>query len=164
MPDINIAKKIVQAVQGNGLDGIAFTDHYSDSFGRGTKELIDSELGGEIVVIPGRELDIMFSGPEQRGIYHLVELFLPGDITFRFIAHPGHPYVSNLDSLITGDVHGIELKNPSHLQEMDQDLIRKTAEKHNLILLTNSDAHSLDDIGTFYNEIEIEQLCSRATS
>ncbi len=163
-PNLDIAKKIVQAVKEKGLDGIALTDHYSDSFGRGVKELVDNELNSEITVISGQEIDVMFSGSRGRGLYHMVELFLPDNLTFRFIAHPGHPYVKNLDSLVNGDIHGIELKNPSHLRDMNQDVIRKVAEKHNLILLTNSDAHQLDDIGAFYNEIEIEDLCERVIS
>jgi PHP family Zn ribbon phosphoesterase len=35
------------------------------------------------------------------------------------------------------------------------------AKKHDLLLLTNSDAHSLADIGHYHNEIDIEDLCSR---
>jgi PHP family Zn ribbon phosphoesterase len=41
-------------------------------------------------------------------------------------------------------------------------MIRELAEKHDLLLLTNSDAHSLADIGTYHNEIDIEVLCARA--
>ncbi len=159
-PDIDIVKKIIEAVKDKGLDGIAATDHYTAGFGQKAKQIVEQELNNEIVIIPGQELDMMFSG-KQRGIYHLVELFLPDDLIFRFIAHPGHPYVSDLDSLIDENIHGIELKNPSHLRDMDQKLIKKVAEKHNLILLTNSDAHDLDDIGIYYNEIEIEELSSR---
>ena len=40
--------------------------------------------------------------------------------------------------------------------------IEELAEKHGLILLTNSDAHRLEDIGTYSNEIEIEELCALA--
>jgi histidinol phosphatase-like PHP family hydrolase len=49
-----------------------------------------------------------------------------------------------------------------HDHEMDQAAIRKVARKHNLLLLQNSDAHSLRDIGKYYNEITIEELCARA--
>ncbi len=45
---------------------------------------------------------------------------------------------------------------------MDEQEIRRLAGKHNLILLSNSDAHSLSDIGTFYNEIDIADLTTRA--
>jgi PHP family Zn ribbon phosphoesterase len=45
---------------------------------------------------------------------------------------------------------------------MDDEMIRGLAEKHDLLLLTNSDAHSLADIGHYHNEIDLEELCSRA--
>ncbi|UCG83906.1 MAG: PHP domain-containing protein, partial [Dehalococcoidia bacterium] len=93
---------------------------------------------------------------------HVVELYLPGEVTFRFIAHPGYPYVRDLDSHIDGGIYGIELKNAAHRDEMDEQEIRRIAEKHNLLLLTNSDAHDLNDIGTYYNEIGIEELIARA--
>ena len=160
MPTLDIAKRIVNVVKSKGLDGIALTDHYSSHFGKEVKRIVDQELNGEITVIPGQEIDVMFTGKE-RGVFHVVELFLPNDLTFRFIAHPGHPYVRNLDALISGDIHGIELKNPSHHRDMDEKNIGRVAKKHNLILLTNSDAHRLRDIGTYYNHIEIEQLCER---
>ncbi len=160
-PTIAIAKRIISAVKAGGLDGIAITEHYTHHYGREVQEIVDGHLKGEIVVIPGKEIDRMLAGREL-GVIHMVELYLPGDITFRFIAHPGYPYVKNLDSHIDGSIHGIELKNPAHMDEMDEQEIVELAGKHNLILLTNSDAHRLGDIGTFYNEIEIEELIARA--
>jgi PHP family Zn ribbon phosphoesterase len=47
---------------------------------------------------------------------------------------------------------------------MDGAKIREVAEKHDLLLLANSDAHFLSDIGKHYNEIEIEELYARARS
>jgi len=162
-PTIAIVKRIVAAVKARGLDGIAMTEHYTDSYGREVKEIVEQHLDGEIVVIPGKEIDMMLTGREM-GVIHMVELCLPGDITFRFIAHPGYPYVRNLDSHIDGGIHGIELRNSSHKDEMDEQEIRRIAEKYNLLLLTNSDAHDLRDIGTCYNEIAIEELIARATN
>jgi len=114
-----------------------------------------------VVIIPGQEIDKVFLGIEK-GMFHIVELYLQEDIVFRFIAHPGHPRVKNLEAHIDGSIHGIELKNPQHLDEMDEKEIRRLAEKHNLLLLTNSDAHALSEIGTFHNEICLEELCARA--
>ncbi len=159
-PDLEIVKKIVNAVKENGLDGIAVTEHYTNVYGRKVKEIVDNQLNSEIVIIPGQELDKMFTG-KVRGIYHQVELLLPDDLTFRFIAHPGHPYIKDIETIIDDSIHGIEIKNPNHLDDMDEEQIRYVSEKYNLILLTNSDAHRLRDIGTYYNEIEIEELCNR---
>jgi histidinol phosphatase-like PHP family hydrolase len=160
-PTLDIARNIVAAVKAKGLDGIATTEHYTERYGHELKEIVDRQLNGEIVVIPGQELDRMFFGRE-RGVFHVVELYLPDGVTFRFIAHPGHPYVRDLGAQIDSSIHGIELKNTSHPNEMDEERIRQLAEKHGLLLLTNSDAHALRDIGSFYNEIDLGQLSSRA--
>jgi PHP family Zn ribbon phosphoesterase len=160
-PTIAIAKRIVAVVKARGLDGIAMTDHYTDSYGREVKEIVEQHLGGGIVVIPGKEIDRMLSGREL-GVIHVVELYLPDDVTFRFIAHPGYPYVRDLDSHVDGGIHGIELGNAVHRNGMDGQEIRRIAENHDLLLLTNSDAHDLRDIGTYYNEIGIEELIARA--
>ena len=152
-PTLDIVKEIVAVVKARGLDGLAITEHYSKAYGYKVKEMVDHHLNGEILVIPGQEVN--------KGLLHVVELYLPGEVTFRFIAHPGYPHVKDLESQI-GGIHGIELRNPLHDDEMDERTIRELAKKYNLLLLTNSDAHFLDDIGKYYNEIEIEELCARA--
>ena len=160
-PTLEVVKEIVAAVKAKGLDGIAITEHYTDSYGHKVKEIVDRHLNGEVVIIPGQEIDKVFLGIEK-GMFHVVELYLQEDIVFRFIAHPGHPRIKNLEAHIDGGIHGIELKNPEHGDEMDEKEIRRLAEKHNLFLLTNSDAHALSKIGTFHNEISLEELCARA--
>jgi hypothetical protein len=45
---------------------------------------------------------------------------------------------------------------------MDEEKIRLLAEKHDLVLLADNDAHSLSDIGRFPNEIEIEKIYAHA--
>jgi len=164
-PTLEVVKKIVAVVKDRGLDGIAVTEHYAKAFGYGVKEIVDHHLNGEIIVIPGQEIDKAFPGIE-RGLFHvhIVELYLPGDVTFRFIAHPLRGEIGELDHQIDDSIHGIELKNPNHDYEMDEAKIREVAEKHDLLLLANSDAHFLSDIGKHYNEIEIGELCARARS
>lgn len=160
-PTLAIAKRIVKAVVSKGLDGIAITEHYTDYYGYEVKDIVERHCNGRITVIPGKEIAKMHGGREM-GVVHVVELYLPGDVTFRFVAHPGHPYVRDLDSWIDGSIHGIELRNAVHINEVDEKSIRQIAERYNLILLSNSDAHTLNDIGTFYNEIDIEELQVRA--
>jgi histidinol phosphatase-like PHP family hydrolase len=152
-PTLDIVKEIVAVVKARGLDGIAITEHYNKAYGYKVQEMVAHHLKGEILIIPGREID--------KGLLHVVELYLPDDVTFRFIAHPGYPHVRDLEAQI-GDIHGIELRNPLHDDEMDEARIRALAEKYDLLLLTNSDAHFLDDVGKYYNEIDIEELCARA--
>jgi len=153
-PNLDIVKRIVAAAKARGLDGLGITEHYNRNYGYKVKEMVERELNGEILIIPGQEID--------KGPLHMVILYLPDDITFRFIAHPGYPPVNDLESYIDDSIHGIELRNPLHDDEMDEELIRSIAKKHSLILLQDSDAHFLDDIGKHYNEIDIEELCARA--
>jgi histidinol phosphatase-like PHP family hydrolase len=160
-PTLEIVKQIAAAVKIRGLDGIAITEHYTKAYGYEVKQIADRYLDGEIMIIPGQETDKVFLGIE-RGVLHVVELYLPGDVTFRFIAHPGHPYVKDLDSLIDDGIHGIEFGNPLHDEDMNKARIRELAEKHDLLLLSNSDAHELSDIGKYHNEIDIEELRARA--
>lgn len=160
-PTPDVVRRIVAAVKNRGLDGIAITEHYTGAYAYEVKEIVHSHFNDEILIIPGREIDRVFLKVEK-GLFHVVELYLPGDVTFRFIAHPGHPHISDLGSHIDGNIHGLELRNPEHDDEMDEAMIRALAEGHDLLLLTNSDAHALADIGTYYNEVDVEELCARA--
>ena len=160
-PTLDIVRRIVAAVKIRGLDGIAITEHYTEAYGYEVREIVACHLNGEILVIAGQEIDKMFLGI-NKGLFHVVELYLPGDTTFRFIAHPGRPYIRDLDSQIDDSIHGIELRSLWHDDKMDEASIRELAEKHDLLLLTNSDAHVLSDIGKYYNEIDIAELYARA--
>ena len=161
-PTFEIVERILAAVKRKGLDGIAVTEHYTNYYGHKVKEIVDTQFDDKVVVVPGQEVARMLSGREP-GVIHVVELYLPDDLIFRFIAHPGHPYVKDLSQYIDEGIHGIELKNPLHDGDgLTEKQIEELAEKHGLILLTNSDAHRLENIGTYYNEIEIEELCALA--
>lgn len=151
----------MRAVKSRGLDGIAVTEHYTHAYAYQVRDIVRQCFDDEILIIPGKETDRVFLGIEK-GVFHVVELHLPGDAIFRFIAHPGHPHVRNLEAHIDDTIHGLEIANPAHDNDIDHDLIRKLAKKHDLLLLTNSDAHSLSDIGHYHNEIDIEELCFRA--
>jgi len=160
-PTPDIVRRIVAAVKARGLDGIAVTEHYTHVYAYQVRDIVHNYFNDEILIIPGKEMDRVFLGIDK-GLFHLVELYLPGDAVFRFIAHPGHPHIKDLGSHIDGNIHGLELRNPGHDDDMDEEMIRRLAKKHDLLLLTNSDAHSLGDIGHYHNEIDLEELCSRA--
>jgi len=153
-PTIDVVKKIVAAARAKGLDGIGITEHYNKAYGFKVREIVDQHFPGQLLVIPGQEID--------KGKLHVVVLYLPGDLTFRFVGHPGYPKVDDFSSEIDDTIHGIELRNPTHDDEMDQQAIRKVAKTHGLLLLQNSDAHFLSDIGKYHNDISIEELCARA--
>ncbi len=55
----------------------------------------------------------------------------------------------------------MEMRNPSHRDEINKEKVRQPAEKHDPILLTNSDSHTLGDTGRFCNEIDSRgTICS----
>lgn len=85
-----------------------------------------------------------------------MELYLPNGATFRFLAHPGFP----MNSYVIENIQGIEMENALHY--IDKERVRALAEEHDLILLSNSDAHAIDWIGRYYTEIDLEELIARA--
>ena len=149
---IRSVEKIVEKIKKVGLDGIAITEHNTKAYGYRVKEIVETHFNSEVLIIPGREFE---SGP-----IHFVELDLPcnGILTFRFLVHPGYP--GDPTNHISG-FNGIEIENALHNWHIDQQKVKGMAAKHNLVLLSNSDAHYLRDIGQCYNEISLEDLCRR---
>ncbi len=150
--DLEVVERIVKQIKAKGLDGIAVTEHDYKSYGMQFKEMADQHFKGEVIIIPGHEISLW---PAD-----IAELFLPNDLVFRFIVHPGYPptdYSRRVDG-----VQGIEIDNAMHNYQMDKKKIRRLAEEHDLLMLSNSDAHSVEDIGTFYTEVSMEELIARA--
>ncbi|MFO7995620.1 MAG: PHP domain-containing protein [Dehalococcoidia bacterium] len=151
-----IVEKLVEKTKSLGLDGVAITEHNDKLYGHRVKEIVEHYFNSEVLVIPGREI--------ERWPMHLIELDLPcnsGVVTFRFVAHPGYPGEpdGNFD-----DIDGIEIENALHNWHLDQARIMNIAKKHDLVLLSNSDAHYLDDVGKYYSKVSIADLCQRAHS
>jgi len=148
-----IVGKIVASVKAKGLDGIAVTEHQQKEFGFVAKSIISEQFNNEVVIIPGREIYL-------HGI-HVVELFLPNKTTFRFIPHP--TYLEHLENNFDfSRIHGIEIDNHCYDQHIDKPGVRAIAEKHNLLLMSNSDAHDINNVGHYYNYIDLEDLFNRA--
>ena len=136
-----------------GLDGIALTEHWNVEHGWKLKEIIEELYGDEFVVLVGQELDI--STTQQ-----VTEIYLPNDVTYRYLCHPGYP---GNDWSVPENLHGIEIENGMHSWHMNRPRIQALAEEHNLMLLKNSDAHYLEKIGVYYNELALEELVARVT-
>lgn len=146
-PTLDVVARIIAAIKAKGLDGIAITDHARQQFAYKVKAIVEAHFDNRILIIPGCEIDC--------GSMEIVELFLTEDRIFRFIAHPGYPGTFAFDG---NAVLGIELENSGHNWHMEKDSIIQFAQKHKLVLLKNSDAHYLEDLGNCYNEISWETL------
>ena len=152
-PSAEAVEPIIAAVKKRGLDGIAITEHDNLAYAYEIKEIVERRFANEILIIPGREI--------EKGSVEIIELHLSCGGIFRFIAHPGHPYIVDYTPYLDG-VHGVEIRNNLHDREMRKGKIQQMAETYGLLLLSNSDAHDLEDIGRYYNELSLEELCSRA--
>ncbi len=151
-PSVKTVEWLLDAITAKGLDGIGVTEHFNLKYGLEMKRIADESFpDSNLLLIPGHE--IMIEGEE------VVELFLPNGATFRFLAHPGYPRYS---IYVDERFHGIEIENAMHNWHINKQAVRKIAEEHNLIVLTDSDAHYLDKIGTYYNEIDLDDLSVRA--
>ncbi len=150
-PAIESLRTIVGVVKAKGLDGLAITEHNDPHLGWEAKRIVDEHLKGAIIIIPGQEIEIFGR--------HIVELYLSPDLTFRFLAHPGY---GNEGIEIDEDIGGIELENQVHNFRINKKWVGEMAGRYNLVLLRNSDAHRLEDIGFYYNEIDLEDLYLRS--
>ncbi|MBI2908749.1 MAG: PHP domain-containing protein [Chloroflexi bacterium] len=150
-PTLDIVASIVERIKLRGLDGIAITEHYNKDYGFKVKEMVREHFDPDLIIIPGQEID--------ENYVQVVELYLDNNSVFRFLAHPGYPgdFVNRIRN-----VSGIEIENHLHNYHIEKDKVEEVARKHNLILLHNSDAHMLPNIGQCHNEIDLEELYARA--
>jgi hypothetical protein len=142
-------ERLVEQIKNKGLDGIAITEHDTKAYGYRVKEIVETHFNNAVLIIPGREFE---DGP-----IHFVELDLPSESkpTFRFITHPGYP--GNPGPHIDG-FQGIEIENAAHNWHIVKDIVKDLAFKNNLLMLSNSDAHYLRDIGRCSNYIALDDL------
>lgn len=148
-PTVDMVGRIVAIAKERGLDGIAVTEHQGKEYGYKVKAIVDQYFSGELLVIPGWE--------RSGWPLEVVELYLPDGAVFKYWAHPGVPrQLGKFDFL--ADFHGIEIDNPMHQRHIDKNKVRDLARQYDLLLLSNSDAHTLEDIGRYYNEISLEEL------
>ena len=145
--------QLIDTVKTRGLDGIAITDHkgYSPDFAHQVKDIVEHEFNSEILILLGQECDV--------GTEHVVEIYMPENRVFRFLAHPVHLPV---EDYIAKDIQGVEINNGQY--GIDEHATREYAQEHKLLLLSNSDAHLLDRIGGSYNEIDLDDMLKLSVS
>lgn len=152
-PTRKVVLQIVRLARSRGLDGLALTSHNNPDYGFKFKAIADEAVGDGFLVIPGQEMD-QYSKNRQ-----IVELYLPGGVTFRVLAHPGVPS-GNLDGDLT-DLHGIEIRNSVHDWHIESERVLALAKKHELLLMGSSDAHYLHQLGKGYTLITLEEMYAR---
>ena len=152
-PTVDMVGRIVAVAKERGLDGIAVTEHNGKDFSYKVKAIVDQYFPGELLIIPGWE--------RSGWPLEVVELYLPDGVLFKYLAHPGFPcQLGKFDFL--ADFHGIEIDNDQHKRHIDKNKVRELAQQYDLLLLSNSDAHTLEAIGCNYNEVSLEELSARA--
>ncbi|MBI2866282.1 MAG: PHP domain-containing protein [Chloroflexi bacterium] len=144
-----VVAEIVRYARLRGLDGIASTEHHNSEVGYQIKRLVEQFFPGQLLVIPGQEVDV--------DSHQEVELYLPQRRVFRFLAHPSSEReFEGLERL-----QGIEVANALH-SHLDVVRALSVAQEYNLLLLSNSDAHTLSAIGQLSTEVSWEELVGRA--
>jgi histidinol phosphatase-like PHP family hydrolase len=144
--------RIVSSIQARGLHGIAITDHWQTKYAFRVKEIVDCLFNNSVLIIPGQEV--------IRQHQHVIELYLQNGYIFRFIAHPPS-YSCQWYKHLEG-IHGVEVRNCNEEHVIDEAKVREVAQVNDLLILSNSDAHELENIGLCYNEIEMTELYARA--
>lgn len=161
-PSLEIAEKVVRQIMAAGIDGIGITDHHNKDWSFEFRELVEQHFPGEVVIIPGWEIEIR---PEQNPFaeYQVAELFLPpmdgleGGV-FRTYCHPGY---YSPEIIIEDDIHAIEVDNYIHNWHIRKPQVREKAESYGLMLTEVSDAHNLENIGLRYTEVDLKEMYHR---
>ena len=156
-PSLQVAREVIVRAKAAGIDGIAITEHRNKHYGLALKKLIDDEFPGELLVIPGWEIEVSF-GPNRDDEYQVVELFLDNGRVFRSYCHPGYPS----SEIVINRVQGIEIDNLGHNWHIKKERVRDLAQQHGLLLLEVSDAHRLEDVGRNYTDVDLADLYARA--
>ncbi len=152
-PTPQIVERVVKQVKDRGIDGIAITDHRNRNYGFAFKRLLDTHFPNEIVVIPGWEIEVRI-GPGRNDEYQVAEMFLPNGGVFRSYCHPGYP----TPKIVVDGVQAIEIDNLMHNWHIDKAKVQDVAREHGLLMLKVSDAHRLEELGSSYTELDLEEL------
>lgn len=152
-------EEMIRAAIGCGLDGIAFTDHNRLIPLRRLEELNKKHaplrvFGGIEISVPGE--DVLVLGLQDRDLetrkwtYPELHAFVRQRDGFLVLAHPFRFQDTIGVDVETYPPDAIELCS-INIKAQDQDLIHALAERLNLRLLCNSDAHRAREVGRYYN-------------
>ena len=157
-PSIDVVEQVILQIEAQGIDGIGITDHHNKDYAFAFKEIADAHFPGRAIILPGWEINVRPpSSPFDE--YHMGEIFLPGGKVFRSYNHPGY-YTQNI--IIEDGIRAIEISNPGHNWHIRRAQVEAIAQEHSLLLLSSSDAHTLEKVGVSYTEIDLEDMYARA--
>ena len=155
-PNLAWAEKVVRQAKAMGIDGIAITEHRDREPAFAYKRIIEQHFPGQLLVFPGWETEVRSKGDHFQ-VYEVGEFLLPNGRVFRNYCHPDHPS-RNIE---VSNVQSIEVDNLLHNWHIDKPMVRAVANEHGLLLVSVSDAHRLEDIGTSYVEVDLDEFCAR---
>ena len=153
-PSVEMAAQVVNQVKLKGIDGIAITDHHNKDWAYEFKELVEEHFPGQMVIIPGWEIEIRPSN-SPFDEYQVTELFLETGSIFRTYCHPGY-YSPNI--IIEENIHAIEIDNYIHNWHIRKPQVQAIADSYGLMTVQVSDAHNLENIGLRYTEVTLQEL------
>ena len=152
----------IRAAMAAGLDAIVFTDHHRLAPLERLKELndryapfrifsgIEITTNGEDVLVLGLHDAALES---SKWAYPDLHAFVRKHAGFIVLAHPFryHPQVTiEVDRFVPDALEVYSRNTP----QGEEDRIREIASRLGIPLLCNSDAHSTDALGTYYNILE----------
>jgi hypothetical protein len=153
--NIQVASRVVKAVKAAGLNGIAITEH--NNFNHGwvaCLQIFEHFRSENLIIIPGLELD--FSGQQilqlyVPPIYRKRIPFFKGKEWFNILVHPGlyNPLETHILDSVSLDA--IEERSLKGYFEASYHI----SKNRNIPLVQASDAHSLQEMGSYYMEFQV---------
>ena len=151
-----VAADIVASIKASGLGGIAITERHNFNHSWvAALEIMDHFRRENLIILPGAEID--FEGQ------HLIRLYIPeiyrrrlsffkGKEWFLILAHPG--YYSPIDIQQFSQIKLDAVEERSHHGNFSS--AQSISLARDIPAIVASDAHRLEDIGSFYTEMEIK--------
>jgi histidinol phosphatase-like PHP family hydrolase len=149
-----VAEAITRAIKAAGLNGIGITEH--NNFNHSwvaSLEILDNFYKENLVILPGTEID--YDGQQFLRIYipdHYRRRmpFFKNQEWFHILAHPGYYHILDTSRFKQLSFDAAEEKS----LQGDFALAEQISREKDIPVIRSSDAHKLEDIGSYYAELE----------
>jgi histidinol phosphatase-like PHP family hydrolase len=151
----------IRAAIAAGLDALAFTDHWRFVPPQRLKRLNDQYAPFKIfsgIEVRADDEDFIVLGVSDRALeregysYAALHARVRAQGGFIALAHPFRFHSDIRADIARFKPDAIEVRSP-HTPEREEARIRELAARLNILLLCNSDAHTTDPIGKYYNVV-----------